>query len=170
MEIKPNPGCPNPLCGRLQAAYEAQYNSEAAVSARAASAAAAAEAAEEEVVHDENSWGITVVPEEATANPDVPAQSTSDRGALAEGIEYSMPVSISRHAFFCRVPLHSRCVLLMNACRWPGATSALRMIAILCYLKSCQYARCVLDSSVLNVACLKLDSDGLPAGSGSAWK
>ncbi len=162
MEIRPNPGCPNPLCGRLQAAYEAQYNSEAAVSARAASAAAVAEAAKEEVVHDENSWGISVVPEEANANPDVPTQSTSGRGALAEGIEYSMPVSIARHAFFCRAPFHSRCVLPMKACRWPAATSALQMIAILPYSKLhtldyVQYTRHVLDSSAFNVACLKLD-------------
>ena len=92
MEIKPNPGCPNPLCGKLQAAYEAQYNSEAAVSARAASAAAAAEFAEEEVVHDDNSWGISVVPEEASAGQGVPAQSAPSMGALAEGLEYSMPV------------------------------------------------------------------------------
>ena len=96
MEIKPNPGCPNPLCGKLQAAYEAHYNSEAAVSARAATAAAAAEVAEEEVVHEDNSWGISVVPEEASMGQDVPAQGASSTGALAEGLEYSMPVSIAQ--------------------------------------------------------------------------
>ena len=92
MEIKPNPGCPNPLCGKLQAVHEEQYNSEAAVSARAASAAAAAEVAEQEVVHEENSWGITVVPEDASTGQDEPAQSAPSMGALAEGLEYSMPV------------------------------------------------------------------------------
>ena len=95
MEIKPNPGCPNPLCGKLQATYEAHYNSEAAVSARAASAAAAAEAVEPEVVHDDNSWGISVVPEDASTGQDVPAHSAPSTGALAEGLEYSMPVRIA---------------------------------------------------------------------------
>lgn len=93
MEIKPNPGCPNPLCGKLQAAYQAQYNSEAAVSARAATATAAAEAAEEEVMHEDNSWGISVVPEEHSTGQDVPAQGAPSTRALAEGLEYSMPVS-----------------------------------------------------------------------------
>lgn len=94
MEIKPNPGCPNPLCGKLQAAYQEHYNSEAAVSARKASAAAAAEAAEEQVVHEDNSWGISVMPEEASASEGEHVQSAHATGALAEGIEYSMPVRI----------------------------------------------------------------------------
>ena len=113
MEIKPNPGCPNPLCGKLQTAFEAQYNSEAAVSARAASSAAAAEAAEEEVVHEDNSWGISVVPEEASAGQDVPAKSAPSMGALAEGLEYSMPVRIA--------PLHPP---FRSVCCGPGAHAA----------------------------------------------
>ena len=92
MDIKPNPGCQNQLCGKLQGEHTVRYNSEAAVSARAAAEAAAAEAAAQEVVHEENSWGIAVMPQEATGSTEEPVHRASANGSLVEGIEYSMPV------------------------------------------------------------------------------
>ncbi|CAK0755189.1 hypothetical protein CVIRNUC_002355 [Coccomyxa viridis] len=93
MDIKPNPGCQNQLCGKLQGEHTVRYNSEAAVSARAAAEAAAAEAAAQEVVHEENSWGIAVMPQEATGSTEEPVHRASANGSLVEGIEYSMPVA-----------------------------------------------------------------------------
>ena len=92
MDIKPNPGCQNRLCGKLQGEHMVRYNSEAAVSARAAAEAAAAEAAAQEVVHEENSWGIAVMPHEADTSTEEPAHRASANGSLVEGVEYSMPV------------------------------------------------------------------------------
>jgi hypothetical protein len=64
--------------------------------AREASVAAAAEAAEQEVVHEDNSWGISVVPEEpSSATHRVPGRIAQSRDGLADGIEYSMPVHSS---------------------------------------------------------------------------
>ena len=92
MDIKPNPGCQNRLCGELQGEHTVRYNSEAAVSARAAAEAAAAGAAAQEVVHEENSWGIAVLPQEAAGSTEEPAHRAPANGSLVEGIEYSMPV------------------------------------------------------------------------------
>ena len=92
MEIKPNPGCQNRLCGKLQGEHEVRYNSEAATSARATAEAAAAEAAAQEVVHEDNSWGIAVMPQEAAGSTEGPAHRASANGILVEGIVYSMPV------------------------------------------------------------------------------
>jgi ubiquitin-like modifier-activating enzyme 5 len=98
MDIKPNPGCPNPMCKQLQTAYTMRYNSAEAVAARAAAAAASASAAEQEVpVHEDNDWGIQVVAEPETGPGDGSTSAAciggGPSGKLADGLEYSMPVS-----------------------------------------------------------------------------
>ncbi|KAK9810358.1 hypothetical protein WJX72_009372 [[Myrmecia] bisecta] len=90
MQIKPNPGCVNPLCGKLQAAYQAHANSP---EARAAAAAARAlEQAEQNtaVVHEDNEWLIEVVPDEEVAASEAHLHQAQ---GLPEGLEYSMPVA-----------------------------------------------------------------------------
>lgn len=100
MDIKPNPGCPNPLCRQLQAAHTARYNSAEAIAERAAAAAAAAQAAAKEVaVHEENDWGIEVVAEPSTGpgaeGPEVADRESGSASAqLSEGLQYSMPVRL----------------------------------------------------------------------------
>ncbi len=60
MQIRPNPGCINPLCGRAQAAHQATVNTPEARAAAAAAAALAAAEQEEAVVHEDNEWEIEV--------------------------------------------------------------------------------------------------------------
>jgi hypothetical protein len=100
---------------------------ECGVQARAAeeAAAAAAAAAEAEApVHEENAWGIEVVPAEAgggggggSAGGSAAAGARTGPGEPAEGLEYSMPVrrvvlALSGHAGFS---LHLK--TLCNAAR-----------------------------------------------------
>ncbi|KAG2443563.1 hypothetical protein HXX76_001915 [Chlamydomonas incerta] len=104
MEIKPSAACVNGLCRQRQAEDEARRNSPEALAARAAAAAAAeaAEAAAAAVpLHDENEWGIEVMGDEpsgapASATSSAPAASApaapAPMPALADGIEYGMPV------------------------------------------------------------------------------
>jgi len=68
MAIKPNPGCSNALCARLQTRYKAAQQTPEAIAKREAAAAkvAAVEAASE-VVHEDNEWKIEVVPEDEAA-------------------------------------------------------------------------------------------------------
>ena len=47
-------------------------------------------------MHEDNSWGISVVPEEpSSAAHGGPGHSAQSRDGLADGIEYSMPVRSS---------------------------------------------------------------------------
>ncbi|KAK9916755.1 hypothetical protein WJX75_006577 [Coccomyxa subellipsoidea] len=92
MDIKPNPGCSNPLCPKLQAAYQQQYNSEEALAARSAAATAAAGAEAEAATHEDNDWGIEVVSDAGpAASPG--AGSAGQQGGLAAGLQYSFPVA-----------------------------------------------------------------------------
>ena len=99
MEIKPNPGCSNPLCIQRQASYQASFNSPAAVAERAAAqqAAEAAAAQEAAVLHEDNEWGIEVAdeagPGPSGGEPGAAQQQHDQRQEqLAEGLEYSFPV------------------------------------------------------------------------------
>ena len=93
MDIKPNPGCANPACVQLQAAYQARYSSPEAVAQRkaarqAAEAAAAQEAAA--VSHEDNEWGIEVMGDAAGEG-----QGGASAGEQpAEGLEYSFAVRV----------------------------------------------------------------------------
>ncbi|KAK2075911.1 hypothetical protein QBZ16_001247 [Prototheca wickerhamii] len=76
MDIKPNPGCANELCVRRQ-------QEEAARQAQAGDAQAAAgdeDQTDEAPVHEENEWGIEVVPEGASGTS---AEEVSEAAALA---------------------------------------------------------------------------------------
>jgi ubiquitin-like modifier-activating enzyme 5 len=89
MEIKPNPGCTNPLCVERQREWAEAANSPEAIAARLAAAeAAATEAAEP--LHEDNEWEIEVVPEEEPAG--TAGGSEGPLHALAEGLQFSMPV------------------------------------------------------------------------------
>ena len=93
MDIKPNPGCSNPLCPRLQAAFQRRYNSEEAVAARSAAAAAAADADAEVATHESNDWGIEVVSDAGPAAASASASAAQQSG-LAYGLQYSLPVRL----------------------------------------------------------------------------
>jgi len=92
MDIKPNPGCANPFCPKLQTAFQRRYNSEAAVAARAAAAAAEADEEAATATHEDNEWKIEVV-SDAEAAP-ATLGGAAQQGGLAEGLEYSFPVHI----------------------------------------------------------------------------
>lgn len=116
MDIKPNPGCSNPLCPKLQAAYQQQYNSEEALAARSAAAAAAAGAEAEAATHEDNDWGIEVVSDAGpAASPG--AGSAGQQGGLAAGLQYSFPV---RMQFIC---LCIAAILMCTCCWWISVTS-----------------------------------------------
>lgn len=90
MDIKPNPGCANALCGRRQ-------EEEAARAAAAPPSPRAEEAQEEGPVHDDNEWSIEVVPDlplpAAAAPPGGGIGGSQQRQrqqqALPEGLHYS---------------------------------------------------------------------------------
>jgi ubiquitin-like modifier-activating enzyme 5 len=86
MDIKPNPGCINLLCGQRQAEW-AVGAAERAVAAAAAAAEEAAEAAAAGPLHDSNDWGIEVMPDAA----DVATLQQAQQQALPEGLQFSMP-------------------------------------------------------------------------------
>ncbi|BDA40941.1 Ubiquitin-like modifier-activating enzyme 5 [Coccomyxa sp. Obi] len=92
MDIKPNPGCSNPLCPKLQAAFQRRYNSEEAVAARSAAAAAAADADAETATHEDNDWGIEVVSDAGRAAASG-SGSAGQQSGLAQGLQYSLPVA-----------------------------------------------------------------------------
>ena len=60
MDIKPNPGCPNPTCLSLQKAAHERANTPQAIAARAAAAATVAGAKPEQPEHEDNEWDIEV--------------------------------------------------------------------------------------------------------------
>ena len=90
MDIKPSPGCPNPLCLERQREWARR------AAELAASAPPPAEEEEEEgPVHESNEWGIEVVGDAgAGAGGGGPAQQQAQQQQqeLPEGVEYSMPV------------------------------------------------------------------------------
>lgn len=99
MDIKPNPSCTNSLCRQRQAEWAAGA---AARQAAATAAAAAAEAvgAAAGPVHEENEWGIEVVPENeegggcaAAAPPAAPAALPAAEQVLPEGLQFAMPAA-----------------------------------------------------------------------------
>ncbi|KAG1670160.1 hypothetical protein FOA52_000872 [Chlamydomonas sp. UWO 241] len=95
MEIRPNPGCCNALCGTRQHEFKVRSNSPEALAAKAAAAAELAASEAVAPVHTANDWGIEVTPEEPEApagGGSVPAAGASGAGmVLASGIEFSMP-------------------------------------------------------------------------------
>ena len=105
MDIKPNPGCANSLCRKMQQAYQQHQASPAGQQQRQAAEQAAALQQEEAATHDDNEWGIEVISEPSSAQP--PQQSTAEGGAqqqsrsnrdsydhsLPEGLQYETPVS-----------------------------------------------------------------------------
>ena len=107
MDIKPNPGCVNGLCCKMQQAYQQQQATPAAQQQRQAAAQAAALQEEEAAAHTENEWGIEVVPESSGADAQQQhgtssaakqhnrASSASYDHSLPEGLHYSLPVSCS---------------------------------------------------------------------------
>lgn len=107
MDIKPNPGCANSLCRKMQQVYQQQQASPAAQQQRQAAEQAAALQEEEAATHDDNEWGIEVVSEPAglQTQQQSPAGSKSQQQAksnnspydhsLPEGLQYETPVSNS---------------------------------------------------------------------------
>lgn len=102
MDIKPNPGCANSLCCKLQQAYQQHQASPAVQQQRQAAQQAAAMQQEEAATHDDNEWGIEVVSEPASSQP--PQQSAVDSNtqqqnrkpydhSLPKGLQYETPVS-----------------------------------------------------------------------------
>ena len=94
MDIKPNPGCANPACQKLQAAFQLLYNSEKAVAARSAAAAAAACTKEEAAMHEDNDWGIEVVNDASPAAASAGPCTAGQQDGLAAGLQYSFPVRL----------------------------------------------------------------------------
>ena len=94
MDIKPNPGCTSPLCRSLQKVYLEKYNSAEAVAARQDAEARTRDEAQP-ASHEENEWKIEVIPEIGT-EPEAAAGPQSQ--ALAEGLHYELPVSLSLFA------------------------------------------------------------------------
>lgn len=104
MDIKPNPGCVNSLCRKMQQAYQQEQATPAAQQQRQAAAQAAASREEEAATHTENEWGIEVVPESSGAeqqqqdlNASGGQHGRSGNAAydhsLPTGLQYSLPVS-----------------------------------------------------------------------------
>ena len=113
MDIKPNPGCANPLCGQRQAEAAARAATPEARAAAAAAAEAASAAEATAPVHDDNDWGIEVVAEQAGPssggggggggyeridNGGAGPGGQAPPRAPAEGLQYSMPVRCRRSA------------------------------------------------------------------------
>ncbi|KAL3154136.1 hypothetical protein ABBQ32_013665 [Trebouxia sp. C0010 RCD-2024] len=106
MDIKPNPGCANSLCCKLQQAYQQHQASPAVQQQRQAAQQAAAMQQEEAATHDDNEWGIEVVSEPASSQP--PQQSAVDSNtqqqnrkpydhSLPKGLQYETPVNSVDH-------------------------------------------------------------------------
>lgn len=116
MDIKPNPGCVNGLCCKMQQAYQQQQATPAAQQQKQAAAQAAALQEEEAAAHTENEWGIEVVPESSgadaqqqpgtssTAQQHSKASNASYDHSLPAGLQYSLPVSCSTSV----LPLNER--------------------------------------------------------------
>ena len=88
MDIKPNPGCANSTCRKVQQGYQQQQALPAAQQQRQAALQAAQMQADEPVTHDDNDWGIEVVSEPDTVNT---AKPHGDSGASAPPQQVSMP-------------------------------------------------------------------------------
>ena len=107
MDIKPNPGCANSACRKMQQAYQQQQASPAAQQQRLAALQAAQLQDDAPATHDDNDWGIEVV-SELDAVPTALPQEVSKAAAhpqelsmlpsnaydhtLPEGLQYSLPV------------------------------------------------------------------------------
>lgn len=91
MAIRANPGCLNPLCMRLQAAYKAKQESPEAIAARQQAEAEAVAAESRAVVHEDNEWSIEVLPDEATPH----AADTGGQGSAAQGHSAALPEGLS---------------------------------------------------------------------------
>ena len=115
MEIKPNPGCSNPLCTQRQASYRARFNSPEAVAARAAAqqAADAAAAQQAAVLHESNEWGIEVTDDVAPGSSGSQAgeaqEQQKQQGQLAQGLEFSFPVGGASPCIGTAVPFCCVC-------------------------------------------------------------
>lgn len=106
MDIKPNPGCANSLCRKMQQAYQQHQASPAEQQRRQAAEQAAASQQEEAATHDDNEWGIEVVSEPTSAQSQqqslaqgVTQQSNRSNTksydhSLPEGLQYETPVSV----------------------------------------------------------------------------
>ena len=115
MDIKPNPGCVNSACRKMQQTYQQQQASPAAQQQRQAAAQAAQQQDEEPASHTDNEWGIEVVPEAVSAPPAQADRDSSSAAmlqpssgstqayshALPEGLQYSLPVSLEHSSLLC---------------------------------------------------------------------
>lgn len=115
MDIKPNPGCVNSACRRMQKAFQDHQASPAAQRQRQAAAAAMLQQEDKPATHAENEWGIEVVSD--VTEPDAHADHASaaeqhlppkDRKqayshALPEGLQYSLPVRLHPNRSSCVV-------------------------------------------------------------------
>ncbi|WIA43736.1 hypothetical protein OEZ86_010162 [Tetradesmus obliquus] len=95
MEIKPNTACSNGRCLDAQQAHQAHINSPEALAAAAAAAAAAEAEANAAAVHEENDWGIEVVPDDAAPAASSGVEEAQAGAAAAaplpEGLQFSLP-------------------------------------------------------------------------------
>ncbi|EFN52074.1 hypothetical protein CHLNCDRAFT_9288, partial [Chlorella variabilis] len=98
MHIKANPSCSNPLCHKRQAEWAAGAAEREAAAAAANAEEAAAAAATAVAVHEDNDWGIEVVPDDGKAYM-LPAATVAaplmqqQQQALPDGVQFSMPLS-----------------------------------------------------------------------------
>ena len=101
MQIKPNPGCVNELCGQRQQEWASKAEERAAVAA----AKAANEVVEDEgPLHEDNEWGIEVVSDDAVEENGLQNREAVEAVAVEEnaaaaveelpsGLKYELPVS-----------------------------------------------------------------------------
>ena len=101
MQIKPNPGCVNELCGQRQQEWASKAEERAAVAA----AKAANEVVEDEgPLHEDNEWGIEVVSDDAIEENGLQNREAVEAVAVEEnaaaaveelpsGLKYELPVS-----------------------------------------------------------------------------
>jgi ubiquitin-like modifier-activating enzyme 5 len=108
MDIKPNPGCPNPLCHQRQQEWAAGAAARDAAAAAAAAEHAVAEAAAGPV-HESNEWHIEVVTDDGpdasggapaggpgagpAAGPAAAQQQQQQQQQLPEGLQFAMPAA-----------------------------------------------------------------------------
>lgn len=83
MNIKPNPGCPNPLCLKRQKEWMAGENERIL-----AAAENVVEKEEDGPVHAENEWGIEVVTEESVEESSSRRENTTVHSTLPEGLKF----------------------------------------------------------------------------------
>lgn len=169
MDIKPNPGCANSLCCRLQQAYQQHQASPAAQQQRQAAQQAAALQQEEAATHDDNEWGIEVVSEPASSQQ--PQQHAVDNStqqqnknsydhSLPEGLQYETPVSC----------FGACCFMLVGPVLWvyQELPCAYATCSAKCQLKkdheACSNAEAIqrsLESSCTKLQCYIYDGSGV---------